>query len=55
MERAAVVIVGGRVIGASIAFHLGEAVRDLYLGREAFVDVSPLAAGRNERPERNVV
>jgi sarcosine oxidase, subunit beta len=34
---------------------VGEIVRDLYLGREPFVDVSPLAAGRNERPERNVV
>jgi hypothetical protein len=55
MERAAVVIVGGGVIGASIAFHLGGIVSDLYLGREPYVDVSPMAAGRNERPERNVV
>jgi hypothetical protein len=30
-------------------------VRDLYLGREPFVDISPLDAGRGERPERNVV
>jgi sarcosine oxidase subunit beta len=34
---------------------LGEIVRDLYLGREPFVDVSALAAGRPERRERNVV
>jgi sarcosine oxidase, subunit beta len=34
---------------------VGEIVRDLYLGREPFVDISPLAAGRGERPERNVV
>jgi sarcosine oxidase subunit beta len=34
---------------------VGEIVRDLYLGREPFVDVTPLAAGRSERPERNVV
>ena len=34
---------------------VGEIVRDLYLGEEPFVDVSPLAAGRGERPERNVV
>ncbi len=34
---------------------VGEIVRDLYLGREPFVDVSALAAGRAERPERNVV
>jgi sarcosine oxidase, subunit beta len=34
---------------------VGEIVRDLYLGREPFVDVSALAAGRPERPERNVV
>ena len=34
---------------------VGEIVRDLYLGREPFVDVSPLAAGRGERHERNVV
>jgi sarcosine oxidase subunit beta len=34
---------------------VGEIVRDLYLGREPFVDVSALAAGRSERPERNVV
>jgi hypothetical protein len=30
-------------------------VRDLYFGREPFVDVSALAAGRGARPERNVV
>jgi hypothetical protein len=30
-------------------------VRDIYLGREPFVDVSVLAAGRPERHERNVV
>jgi sarcosine oxidase subunit beta len=34
---------------------VGEIVRDLYLGREPFVDVSALAAGRPERRERNVV
>jgi sarcosine oxidase subunit beta len=34
---------------------IGEIVRDLYLGREPFVDVSALAAGRPERRERNVV
>jgi glycine/D-amino acid oxidase-like deaminating enzyme len=34
---------------------VGEIVRDLYLGREPFVDVSALAAGRSERRERNVV
>ena len=34
---------------------VGEIVRDLYLGREPFADVSALAAGRGERPERNVV
>ena len=38
---------------------VGEIVRDLYLGREPFVDVTPLSAdrfdGRAVRPERNVV
>jgi glycine/D-amino acid oxidase-like deaminating enzyme len=34
---------------------VGEILRDLYLGREPFVDVSALAAGRGERRERNVV
>ena len=34
---------------------VGEIVRDLYLRREPFVDVSALAAGRPERRERNVV
>jgi sarcosine oxidase subunit beta len=34
---------------------VGEVVRDLYLGREPFADVSALAAGRPERPEKNVV
>jgi sarcosine oxidase, subunit beta len=34
---------------------VGEIVRDIYLGREPFVDVSVLAAGRSERHERNVV
>ena len=34
---------------------VGEVVRDLYLGRDPFVDVSALAAVRPERPERNVV
>ena len=34
---------------------IGEIVRDLYLGRKPFVDVSALAAGRPERRERNVV
>jgi sarcosine oxidase subunit beta len=34
---------------------VGEIVRELYLGREPFVDISALAAGRPERRERNVV
>ncbi|MGN6378521.1 MAG: NAD(P)/FAD-dependent oxidoreductase [Gaiellales bacterium] len=38
---------------------VGEIVRDLYLGREPFVDVSPLAADRfsadHLRPERNII
>jgi sarcosine oxidase subunit beta len=34
---------------------VGEIVRDLYLGREPFVDISPLDAGRGGRPLRNVV
>jgi sarcosine oxidase subunit beta len=34
---------------------VGEIVRDLYLRRPAFVDVAPLAAGRESRRERNVV
>jgi sarcosine oxidase subunit beta len=34
---------------------VGEIVRDLYLRRDPFVDVSTLAAVRPERPERNVV
>jgi sarcosine oxidase, subunit beta len=34
---------------------VGEIVRDLYLGREPFTDVSALAVDRGERPERNVV
>jgi sarcosine oxidase subunit beta len=38
---------------------IGEVVRDLYLGREPFVDVSPLAVERFEhaapRPEHNVI
>jgi sarcosine oxidase subunit beta len=38
---------------------VGEIVRDLYLGREPFVDVTPLAAERfaleAPRPERNVI
>jgi sarcosine oxidase subunit beta len=34
---------------------VGEIVRDLYLRRDPFVDVAPLAAGRPERRERNVV
>jgi sarcosine oxidase subunit beta len=34
---------------------VGEIVRDLYLGREPFVDVAPLSADRPHRPERNVV
>jgi sarcosine oxidase subunit beta len=33
----------------------GEIVRELYLRRTPFVDVAPLAAGRPERRERNVV
>ena len=41
--------------GFQMAPAVGEIVRDLYLGREPFVDVSALAAGRAERPERNVV
>ena len=34
---------------------VGEIVRDLYLGREPLADVTPFAAGRPERRERNVV
>jgi len=34
---------------------VGEIVRDLYLGTPPFADVSALAAGREERRERNVV
>jgi sarcosine oxidase subunit beta len=34
---------------------VGEIVRDLYLNRQPFVDVSALSAGRGGRPERNVV
>jgi sarcosine oxidase, subunit beta len=34
---------------------VGEIVRDLYLGKQPFVDISPLAAVRTERRERNVV
>jgi glycine/D-amino acid oxidase-like deaminating enzyme len=38
---------------------IGEIVRDLYLGREPFVDVAPLAAERfaleAPRPERNII
>jgi sarcosine oxidase, subunit beta len=34
---------------------VGEIVRDLFLRHEPFVDVAALAAGRSERPERNVV
>jgi sarcosine oxidase subunit beta len=38
---------------------VGEVVRDLYLGREPFVDVSPLSADRfalgSARPEHNIV
>jgi sarcosine oxidase subunit beta len=34
---------------------VGEIVRDLYLGRDPFVDISPLSAERAARPERNVV
>ena len=34
---------------------VGEIVRDLYLGRQPFVDVTPLGVGRPERQERNVV
>jgi sarcosine oxidase subunit beta len=34
---------------------VGEIVRDLYLRREPFVDVAPLAATRTARLERNVV
>jgi sarcosine oxidase, subunit beta len=34
---------------------VGEIVRDLYLGREPFADVSALTVGREERRERNVV
>jgi glycine/D-amino acid oxidase-like deaminating enzyme len=34
---------------------VGEIVRDLFLRRQPFVDVSALAAGRTERRERNVV
>ena len=34
---------------------IGEIVRDLYLGRDPFVDITPLAAGRPERRELGVV
>ena len=34
---------------------VGEIVRDLYLGRQPFVDVTPLSVGRPARQERNVV
>jgi len=38
---------------------VGEIVRDLYLGREPFVDVAPLSADRfdlgAERPEKNII
>jgi sarcosine oxidase subunit beta len=38
---------------------VGEIVRDLYLGREPFVDVAPLSADRFSahglRPERNII
>ena len=34
---------------------VGEIVRDLYLRLEPFADVAPLAAGRPERRERNVI
>jgi sarcosine oxidase, subunit beta len=41
--------------GFQMAPAIGEIVRDLYLRREPFVDVSALGAGRGARPERNVV
>jgi sarcosine oxidase, subunit beta len=41
--------------GFQMAPAVGEIVRDLYLRREPFVDVSALAAGRPDRRERNVV
>jgi sarcosine oxidase subunit beta len=41
--------------GFQMAPAVGEIVRDLYLGVEPFVDVSPLALGRRRRPEQNVV
>jgi sarcosine oxidase, subunit beta len=41
--------------GFQMAPAVGEIVRDLYMGREPFVDVSALGAGRPERRERNVV
>lgn len=34
---------------------VGEIVRDLYLGTPAFIDIAPLAAGRESRHERHVV
>jgi sarcosine oxidase subunit beta len=38
---------------------VGELVRDLYLGREPFVDIAPLSANRfdrgAERPEKNII
>jgi sarcosine oxidase subunit beta len=37
---------------------VGEVIRDLYLGREPFVDITPLSADRFQstvRPERNIV
>jgi sarcosine oxidase, subunit beta len=41
--------------GFQMAPAAGEIVRDLYLRRAPFVDVSALAAGRGARTERNVV
>ena len=60
-EGACAVPVRHRILGPRLLQGpaVGEIVRDLYLGREPFVDVSPLSAdrfgGRDMRPERNVV
>ena len=50
---------GDMKLTESILTPVGEVIRDLYLGRVPFVDVSPLSAGRfaddAPRPEANLV
>jgi sarcosine oxidase subunit beta len=59
-------VVDGLIYAAGFSGHgflmgpaVGEVVRDLYLGKAPFVDVSPLHArrfsGAGERPERNII